>query len=505
MQNDSSHQDTPEFEKITPARIKITPEAENDSSSFEKTPQSNTQKKWLIMSFGLSAILAMAVFFMLPRVIEQPEIVKQEKVSTVPATQEISPWQEAQWAKERQQAQQVLEQLLDLQFELEELSVTLWAEQAFTKAAELAARGDDYYRNREFELAAGQYQDSFEMLQGIKASTQGTVEQQISFGFQLLDDGLADKARAAFELALKIQPGNARATNALKRATVLDQVLQLLHQAGEMEQQSNLDKANEYLQKAFVLDNESAKVVAAIAALNKKIAERDFSLAMSSGYRALTNNRLTDAKKQFGRAVKIKPESNEARTGIEQATNLIVQEEIAGLRAQAEQLIEQEKWSAAAKKYQAVLTLDANLVFAQEGLKNTGSRARLDGLLQQQLTDPQRLTSEEVYRESLQLLDIARTVADPGPRLAGQIQALKTMLKQAAEPVSILIESDDATDVTLYKVGHLGNFTRHELSLKPGSYVLVGKRVGYRDVRKEFVVSVDKTPGPISIRCEERI
>lgn len=505
MQNDSSHQDTPEFEKITPARIKITPEAESDSSPFKPPSKSNVQKKWLIMSFGLSAILAMAVFFMLPRVIEQPEIVKEEKISTVAVTQEISPWQEAQWAKERQQAQQVLERLLDLQFELEELSVTLWAEQAFTKAAELATRGDDYYRNREFELAAGQYQDSFDMLQRIKASAQNMVEQQISFGFQWLDEGLADKARSAFELVLKIQPGNAQATNALKRVAVLDQVLQLMRQAGEMEQRSNLDKANEYLQNAFVLDSESEKVATAIAALNKKIAERDFSLAMSSGYRALTNNRLTDAKKQFGSAVKIKPDSNEARTGLEQTTNLIVQEEIAMLRAQAEQLIKQEKWSAAAKKYQAVLMLDANLVFAQEGLKSTGNRARLDGLLQQQLTDPLRLASEEVYRESQQLLDIAKTVAGPGPRLARQIEALETMLKQAVEPVSILIESDDATDVTLYKVGHLGNFTRHELSLKPGSYVLVGKRVGYRDVRKEFVVSVDKTPGPISIRCEERI
>jgi len=42
------------------------------------------------------------------------------------------------------------------------------------------------------------------------------------------------------------------------------------------------------------------------------------------------------------------------------------------------------------------------------------------------------------------------------------------------------------TDVSIYKVGKLGNFTETELTLRPGIYVAVGSRPGYRDVRLEF-------------------
>jgi len=51
----------------------------------------------------------------------------------------------------------------------------------------------------------------------------------------------------------------------------------------------------------------------------------------------------------------------------------------------------------------------------------------------------------------------------------------------------------------------LGKFEQTTLSLKPGRYVAVGKRIGYREVRTEFVVGFGQTPNSVSVKCEERI
>jgi hypothetical protein len=79
------------------------------------------------------------------------------------------------------------------------------------------------------------------------------------------------------------------------------------------------------------------------------------------------------------------------------------------------------------------------------------------------------------------------------------------VLKIAASPVPVRFESDSLTDVVIYKVGRLGLFATRTVDLRPGSYVAVGTRDGYRDARRAFRVAADGTTPPIVVRCEEPI
>jgi len=94
---------------------------------------------------------------------------------------------------------------------------------------------------------------------------------------------------------------------------------------------------------------------------------------------------------------------------------------------------------------------------------------------------------------------------DIGPRLVEQRDELSRLLKRAATPLTVQLLSDNVTDVSIYKVGKLGNFTATELALRPGTYVAVGSRPGYRDVRLEFRVAPEIDMQPVIVRCEERI
>ena len=104
----------------------------------------------------------------------------------------------------------------------------------------------------------------------------------------------------------------------------------------------------------------------------------------------------------------------------------------------------------------------------------------------------------------MMVVDITR-MPDVGTELAGKRDELSRLLKRAATPLQVQLVSDNATDVSVYKVGKLGTFETHELTLRPGKYVAVGSRPGYRDVRLEFLVGPEQEAKPIVIRCEEAI
>jgi len=69
----------------------------------------------------------------------------------------------------------------------------------------------------------------------------------------------------------------------------------------------------------------------------------------------------------------------------------------------------------------------------------------------------------------------------------------------------VTLRSDNLTAVTVYRVGELGNFTERALQLKPGRYVVVGTRSGYRDVRRELNVAPGAAPAVLSIQCVDPI
>ena len=55
------------------------------------------------------------------------------------------------------------------------------------------------------------------------------------------------------------------------------------------------------------------------------------------------------------------------------------------------------------------------------------------------------------------------------------------------------------------KVGRLGTFTTRELTLRPGTYTVVGSRRGFRDVRLELVVRPDQDLATLRVSCEDKI
>jgi len=151
------------------------------------------------------------------------------------------------------------------------------------------------------------------------------------------------------------------------------------------------------------------------------------------------------------------------------------------------------------------LKLDTMIRFAQEGKARSDDRAALDDGIGYHLTHGARLSDEKVLAAASALLGDADRIEPAGPRLTEQRAQLAGLVSKASTPVPVLLESDNKTEVVVYRIGPLGRFKRHMIQLRPGTYTVVGTRPGYRDVRVNVHVEAGKEPQPLIVRCEEKI
>jgi tetratricopeptide (TPR) repeat protein len=226
---------------------------------------------------------------------------------------------------------------------------------------------------------------------------------------------------------------------------------------------------------------------------------------MSEGLAALDRGSLDEAQAALARAEAARPGAPATADAVKRVDEARKAEALAALRARAEAAEGREDWKGAAAEYDAALKLDPRLAFALAGRARSLPRARMDETLEGYVRRPERLSAENVAREAERTLRLAEEVDPAGPRLQQQRAALERLLQDARTPVGVPLRSDGVTEVVVLRVGTLGTFREKEVTLRPGSYVVVGKRRGYRDTRKTLVVSPGRRPAPVDVRCDEAL
>jgi tetratricopeptide (TPR) repeat protein len=422
-----------------------------------------------------------------------------------PATEETSPYSDAQTARERKAAQDILAELLEVQFALEELAVEQWAAESFAAAQALATTADEQYRQQDFVIAAGTYRQALDAMKAIQGQVEEVFQQQLDAGLAALRSDQAEPAIAALELATLLKPDNAEALAALERARNLEPLLELMVQANDARAAGELESSIELLQQAVELDPEHPGAAAQLTSVERELARRNFNRAMTAGYQALDQGYFDQAEKQFKSAQSIMPAASEPQSALAETRTARTQAQIDAWRQRAEAAESREDWNKAVTAYQEILDIDNTVVFARGGLARSKTRVLIDQRLRQALENPLRLGNDDIYRDTQALYEQALALDSKGPVIREQLAALHELLEKARVPVPVLMQSDEQTDVTVYKVAHLGTFRRQQLTLKPGVYTAVGVRKGYRDVRKEFTVDHEQQSVVIEIACTEPI
>ncbi len=502
-------------EQVKPTAFDVAdkPPPGSPSSALEST--GHTTPRWALPALLALIVLVVAVVFWLPGRISQqtaPPISAIEDRAPAPATArekpapaESSPWSDAQLAKLRKEAQDILANLLDTQFKLEELGVEQWAADRFAQANAAAAGGDAQYRERRFIEAIASYGQGLDQLQALLDSAPLALEEHLERARQAIKDGQIEAAHAALATAAVIEPDNEELASLLQRATALEKILPLLSQAEDAEGRGDLATAKGLLQQATALDPIHPKARSELARVAAALTTQRFNRAMSDGYLALDKGRFAQARSAFNKAAQLAPGSAEATSAQQDVRSAETAHRLTSLQRSGQDYEAKEDWGDAVTAFEQALQIDDSLMFAHEGLKRSKARYQLDQQFRTTIDQPERLSDKAVAEATAILLRQATTISPRGPVLQRQLAQLEALLQKANTPIAVILRSDMETEVTLRKVARLGRFHQQELTLRPGTYTAVGTRDGYRDVRRTFTVSHDSAPPAVVVACTEQI
>ena len=407
--------------------------------------------------------------------------------------------------KLRFRVESVLGELLSDFETLKRRGVERWAPVPYGRAQELYQQGDDAYLRKDWATAEIRYLDALSILEPLFERVEEEFRKALEGASAAFEAGDWTEALRLYELAVAITPNDSEAVSGYERARNLEAVLRLVEQGLDYEEELELDAAETSFQQAAELDPQWAPAQEGLERVRALRTKMQFDARMSEGLEALAMGDYLTARAAFRMAEQLIPGTPEPADGLMQVDQGLKLQTIVTLEQEAAMLEESEHWSGAVTTYEEILEVDPNLAFAIEGLARARSMTALHERFDGYISDPDRLSVPSVMQEATKLLIDVTTMPDVGPRLAEQRDELSRLLKRAATPVAVQLVSDNITSVSIYKVGALGAFTSRSLELRPGTYVAVGARPGYRDVRLEFRVAPEIDMQPVVVRCEEPI
>lgn len=501
-------------------RVEPTPFSAPQQTESAPEAQASGHPPWLLPAFGVLALLAIIVLFALPRWVDREApagptaAVTAPKASTdsTPApsreqqsTEEApSPFADAVAARARSEAQELLEELLDVQENLISRRGETWASEAMASIAAQAEAGDAAYRERDFDSAIASYTAALDQAVALEGELPARLAAQldaIDAAIDNLDESAANEALALAEL---LEPGDAALDERRPRVAALPRIIAAMERAGVLEDDGELAAALAALDGALAEDSQHATVAAERERIAEALKQQRFNAAMSEGYAALDNGTFGRAQQRFEAAAALIPGSTEAAAALDELAVARTSATLNRLQRQGEQQLDDEAWDQAIATFEEAQAIDASLRFAREGIALARPRAEVDKQLDAILDKPGRLVDDAILREAQAALARARGLDRTGPKFADKIARVAEVLRVAETPRQVTLRSDGLTEVTVYKVARLGAFDSRSLTLRPGEYTAVGTRRGYRDVRVVFTVGPNSA-GDIVIACSESI
>ena len=405
---------------------------------------------------------------------------------------EESPFEDAVLAEARLEAQDILSELLPLRTDLEQRGADIWAVDTIQQIQSLGELGDQLYQVRDFEEAILNYKAALDLANELEAISTGIADSLRSEGYSALDSLDSLLAIEKLGLAQRIEPDNQAGQQALQRANNLEQVLQIVSEAQDRLEEDQLQEAKSLAEAALNLDSEFPPAAETMQLVEQAILLESFQAEMSEGYRGLANGDYDSAEAAFNSAKGLMPDNPAAADALVQLEASREADRGADLIQQARLAENYEEWQQAKDLYDQLLSENPNRVEARVALVKVEVRLDLDNRINAVLQDPLSLRDEGRWRSAENLLIQAGAVRDAGPLLAEQTENLAEVIRKARTPVRVEITSDGQTEVSVLGLTQLGRLRSHPLELNPGTYVLVGKKAGFQDVREEIVLTGDQ-------------
>jgi tetratricopeptide (TPR) repeat protein len=485
-----------ELDEIDPD---VLPRVDELRAQVLREQRSRNRKRGWIIATVLVALTA-GVALLLPKLASRQKIdVATLNVPTGPTESDVAAEKRA--GELASKHSELSKRVLDL----DSRAAAQWAGEEFAVVRKtLDEVGGDLER-RKFEEVAAPLEVLDKKLAELEGRTPAALAAQLAEGKRALGSGEFENSRQAFDTALKIEPGNSEATEGLGKVAAASGVLPTLSDAENAEAAKDLVKAQTLFAEVLKANPGNLAATEGLSRVKKAMNENEFNATMGAGLAALAGGRLAEARTHLEKARALRPDSTEVAAALQRVGDTSSGRSLAEIEQKAARYVAEERWTEALAIYDEQLARDPSLQFAIAGKAAVAPRAELGNRLQALIDRPERLAEDNVRAEAERLLGRAKDLPRAGPVIRSQVSRLELLLPTFNQPVMLALESDNATEVAIQRVGFLGSFDRRQVELKPGRYTVTGKRSGFRDVRREVTVSPGQGEQIIVIRCMEPI
>ncbi|MBW1895460.1 MAG: hypothetical protein JRI47_00225 [Deltaproteobacteria bacterium] len=411
----------------------------------------------------------------------------------------------AELAFEKENAEQKLADFTLARNELERRGASEWGGDLYAEMIQISQEADASLIDKDYVTAFEKYSLATARANELAGQIEVVFRQMMEKGRIALDEGDGEGARKGFRLALMIDPENESAQHGLERAQKVEAVTQLIEAGKRHEENGNFSFAHADYREAMQIDPESEEAQEGFGRVKDQIKNEEFQQLISEGLAAYHKNDFQLARNKLLKAKSFKPESKEVSHALAQVDQGIRSAKISGLKKRALRAEKKEAWKEALESYLAVLKIDKTVQFAVQGKERSLGQIQIDKRVGFFLQNPSVLDSDRQLDNAVLLVREVEIIEPKGPRRTAELEQLRQLVTSAQTPVKLIIESDNLTEVVIYRIGKLGRFDVQELDLRPGTYTVVGERDGYKDIRHEIVIKPGKDPLRISIKCEVEI
>ncbi|MCG6875927.1 MAG: hypothetical protein LJE97_12630 [Betaproteobacteria bacterium] len=460
---------------------------------------------WILAAFAVATAAAAVVFVLLPGWLEPPPTSVQSAPKAAAAPAPARAPDAAETVRQRLAAEEAKSDYEKRLKSVREQAAEAWAAEDLAAAVDIAASAAAAVASGDYVSGAQRYGEAARQLTEIAGRAENVYADALKRGEAAILAGDQQQAVEAFRLALAIHPEGAPAQAGLARARELDRVLAHMESGDTHAQAGEWEAAREDYASAAKRDPAFVPAQAALARAERHLADRRFAQLVTRGLAHLDHSEWTDAAQAFRSAARLRPGDRSAADGLARAEEGLERQRLAELRSEAQNLEATERWTRALDVYRRALAVDPTLDFAKSGIERSERMVRLHAELDALLADPKRLYSPTVRDAARKVLASAESAPAGGPRLTQARERLDTALRRATTPIAVRLTSDDATEVTVYRVGPLGRFQSREIELAPGTYTVVGSRAGYKDVRIELTVEPDAPSPRVFVACKEPV
>ncbi len=226
---------------------------------------------------------------------------------------------------------------------------------------------------------------------------------------------------------------------------------------------------------------------------------------MTRALDAYREGRYDEARSHLAEAEQFRPGAPEVASALELVEEGELQAVISQLHQEALEHEAQEQWQAAWNDYRQVLAIDPAIQFAQEGKLRSEAMILLEKRTSQYLANPDLLIQVGSREEAKAFVQQLQGTANLGPKLSEAAAQLAALVRLANTPLRVSLQSDEKTEVAVYRVGRYGAFKNLDLDLLPGVYTVIGQRDGYKDVRLTLRLEPGAQGTAMRVVCSERI